>query len=233
MLDTLLLKPSLHFTQLHLNPLHYTCQHFTFSHLNFTQLHFTTLSYGLTPFQFPTAPFHLTSHHFTSPHITSLHLTSLQWTFRWFSPHFYSFHFTPIIIAVLTLFLKILGLQGEAPNASASSWFQFLMVLFTKDKAWQQMCSVWVERNTKSEMKFTIRIQFLWDVAFRLWLTVVACYPFATGLVLFFLEPLILNIKALLSFHKCNTNPQTERRIGQTTTLKYKPVVTSNLSQHS
>jgi len=42
MLDTLLLRPSLHFTQLHLTPLHYACRHFTSSHLNFTQLHFTT-----------------------------------------------------------------------------------------------------------------------------------------------------------------------------------------------
>jgi hypothetical protein len=55
-LDTLLLRLSLHFT-----PLHYTSRHFTSSHLNFTQLHFTILSFGLTPFKFPTAPFHLTS----------------------------------------------------------------------------------------------------------------------------------------------------------------------------
>jgi hypothetical protein len=61
MLDTLLLRLSLHFTQLYFTPLHYTSRHFTFSHLNFTQLHFTTLSFGLTPFKFPTAPFHLTS----------------------------------------------------------------------------------------------------------------------------------------------------------------------------
>jgi hypothetical protein len=50
-LDTLLLRLSLHFT-----PLHYTFRHFTSSHLNFTQLHFTTFSFGLTPFKFPTAP---------------------------------------------------------------------------------------------------------------------------------------------------------------------------------
>ena len=92
MLDTLLLRLSLHFT-----PLHYTCWHFT-SHLNFTQLHFITLSFGLTPFKFPTPPFHLTSLHFT---------------FRWFSPHFCFFHSTPCIIAFLILFLKILGLQGK------------------------------------------------------------------------------------------------------------------------
>jgi len=44
---------------------------------------------------------------------------------------FLSFH--PFIIAFLTLFLKILGLQGKYPNVSAGSWFQFLIVLFTKE----------------------------------------------------------------------------------------------------
>jgi len=107
MIDTLLLRTSLRFT-----PLHNTCRHFISSHLNFTQLHFTTLSFGLTPFQFPTAPFHLTSLHFTSLHFTPL--------FTRFSPHFYRFHFkTPIIIALLTLFLQTLGLKRKVPNASA------------------------------------------------------------------------------------------------------------------
>ena len=55
MLDTQLLRFSLHFTQLHFTPLHYTFQHFTSSHLNFNQLHFTTLSFGLTPLKFHTA----------------------------------------------------------------------------------------------------------------------------------------------------------------------------------
>jgi hypothetical protein len=41
MINTLLLRPSFHFTS---------------SHLNFTHLHFTTLSFGLTPPKFPTAP---------------------------------------------------------------------------------------------------------------------------------------------------------------------------------
>ena len=67
MIDTLFLRPSLHFA-----PLHYTCRHFSSSHSNFTQLHFTTFSFGLTPFQFPTAPFHLTSLHFNSLHFTAL-----------------------------------------------------------------------------------------------------------------------------------------------------------------
>jgi len=114
-------------------PLHYTCQHFTSCHLNFTQLHFTTLSFGLAPSKFSSASFHLTSLHFTSPHVTTLHLTSCHCTFRQFLPHFYSFRFIPLIIAFLTLFLKILSLQGKVPNAPAGSWFQLLMVLFTKE----------------------------------------------------------------------------------------------------
>ena len=106
--------------------LHYICRHFTSSHLSFTHPHFTRLHYPviwLNPIQI--------SYRSISPHITTLHLTSLHSTFKWFSPHFYSFRFIPLIIAFLTLFLKISGLQGKVPNASAGSWFQFLMVLST------------------------------------------------------------------------------------------------------
>jgi hypothetical protein len=146
MLDALLQRPSLHFTtlhpttlhytcrhftsshlnftHLHFTPLHYTCRHFTSSHLNFTRLHFNTLSFGVTPFKFLTAPFHL-----TSLHSTSLHFTALLDIFA--TILFLSFH--PVIIAFLTLFLKILGLRGKVPNASAGSWFQFLMALFTME----------------------------------------------------------------------------------------------------
>ena len=106
MLETLLLRHSLHFTQLHLTPLLYTCRHFTSSRLYFTQLHFTTLSFGLTPFKFPTAPFHLTSLYFTS-----LHLTALLGDVRHISIPFISPLF---IITFLTLFLKIVGLQGKS-----------------------------------------------------------------------------------------------------------------------
>jgi len=112
MLDILLPRTSLHFTQIHFTPLHYTCRHFTSSHVNFTQLHFTAPSLGLNPFEF---------------HLTSLHFTCLHFMqFSRFSPLFYSFHFTPLIIAFLTLFLKILGLQGKVPNVSPGRWFQFL-----------------------------------------------------------------------------------------------------------
>ena len=47
MLDTLLLRTSLHYTQLDLTSLHYTCRHFTSSYLNFTQLHFSALSFDI------------------------------------------------------------------------------------------------------------------------------------------------------------------------------------------
>jgi len=112
MVYTLLLRPSLHFTTFHPTTLHFTC-----SNLNFTQLHFTTLSFGLTPFRFPTASFHFTSLHFTFKRFATL----------------YSSRCTPFIIAFLTLYLKILGLQEKVPNSSAGSWFQFVMVLFTKE----------------------------------------------------------------------------------------------------
>ena len=111
-------------------PLHFTCQHFSSSHLNFTQQHFTTLHYPLIWLN-PTE----ISYCSISPHITTLHLISLHCTFTRFSAHFCSFHFTRFIIVFLTLFLKILGLQGEVPNATVGtcSWFQFFVVLFTKE----------------------------------------------------------------------------------------------------
>jgi len=46
---------------------------------------------------------------------------------------FISFHPFVGLIDFLTLFLKILGLQGEVPNVSAGFWFQFLMIIFTKE----------------------------------------------------------------------------------------------------
>jgi hypothetical protein len=66
----------------------------------------------------------------------------------------------------------------------------------------------------------SIRILFLREVTFWLGLIVVGCDLFATGLLLSFLEPSILNTKTLHSFHKRNTNPQTYRCIWQTRILK-------------
>ena len=111
MVDTLLLRLSLHFTQLHFTALHLSTLRFLSFKLHPTTLHYPLI--WLNSIKFPTASFHC--------------------TFRWFSPHFYSFHFIPFIIAFLNLFLKNLGLDGKVPNASAGSWFQFLMILFTKE----------------------------------------------------------------------------------------------------
>ena len=72
MIDTLLLRPSLYFTQLHFAPLHYICRHFIFSHLKFTQLHFTPLRYTCWHFIFP-FKLHITTLHSTSLHLLTLH----------------------------------------------------------------------------------------------------------------------------------------------------------------
>jgi hypothetical protein len=61
MIDTLLVRPSLHYTTLHpatfLSTSLYlsTLQFFPFKLHPTTPLHFSTLSFGLTPFKFPTA----------------------------------------------------------------------------------------------------------------------------------------------------------------------------------
>jgi hypothetical protein len=90
--------------------------HFTMS---FPSFHFTTLTH-------PSHPHHNLLH-FTTLHFTSLHFTSLHfWTIL---PHL---HFA-LFITFLTLFLKLLGLQERVPKASAGSWFQSWLVLFTKE----------------------------------------------------------------------------------------------------
>jgi hypothetical protein len=125
----LLLRPSLHFTTIHSTTLHSTSIHLSTLHFLSFKLHPTTLHNPLIWLN----PISI-SYRSISPRITTLHLTSLYRNFRWFSPKFYSFHSTPFTIAFLTLLLKILGLQGKVPNASAGSWFLFLTVLFTKDQ---------------------------------------------------------------------------------------------------
>ena len=122
MLDTLLLRPSLHFTTLHPATLYYTYRHFNSCHLIFTQLHFTALSFDLTTFKFPTAALHLTSLHFTSHHFPS-RLDDLF--------HTSIFLFLPVYNCFLNSLSKNLKFTTVSPNASAGSSFQFLIVLFT------------------------------------------------------------------------------------------------------
>jgi len=115
------------FTTLYYTSLKYTSLHFTtLSTLHFLsfKLHPSTLHYSLIWLN-SIYIYHLS----ISPYITTLHLTSLHCTLDDFRHT--SFRFTPFIIAFLPVFLKILRLQWKVPNASAGSWFQFLMVLFT------------------------------------------------------------------------------------------------------
>ena len=128
MVDTLLLIPSLHFSTLHPNTLHSTSLHLLTLHFLSFKLHPNTIHCPLIWLK-PIEIFYRS----ISPHITTLRLTPLHCIFRWFSPNLHSFHFIPFIIAFLTPFLKILPLQWQVPNASAGSWFQFLVVLFTKE----------------------------------------------------------------------------------------------------
>jgi len=117
MVDTLLLRPSPHFTTLHPTTIHSTSLHFLSLHFFLFKLHPTTVHYPLIWLKTRQI-----SYHSISPHITTLHFNSLLWTFRCFSPQFYSFHFTPFIIDFLNLFLKILGLQRKASNASSGNF---------------------------------------------------------------------------------------------------------------
>ena len=70
MVDTLLLRPSLHFTTLHQTTHHFTSLHLSTLHflpfkLHPTALHYTSLPFGLKLFKFHTVPLHLISLHFT------------------------------------------------------------------------------------------------------------------------------------------------------------------------
>ena len=112
MVDTLLLRPSLHFTTLHSISLYLSTFHFLLFKLDPSTLHYPHI--WLNPIQIP--------YRSISSHITKLHLTSLHCTFRRFSPHFYSFHFTPFLIAFLNLFLKILGLPHQRLHRTWQNW---------------------------------------------------------------------------------------------------------------
>ena len=79
-----------------------------------------------------------------SLHIASLHFSSLilsTFTSFYFAIHiytslcftFYRLHFHSLVFTFLTLILKICILLWEVPIAPPSSWFQPVMVLFTKD----------------------------------------------------------------------------------------------------
>jgi hypothetical protein len=68
--------------------------------------------------------------HSTSLHLRTLHFTPLYCSFGLFPSYL---HLFAIFITFLTFFPKLLGLQERGPKASAGSWFQSWMVLFTEE----------------------------------------------------------------------------------------------------
>jgi hypothetical protein len=97
MLDTLLLRPSLHFTTLHPTTLHSTSLHLsTLLFLSF-KLHPTTLhstSLHLSTLHFLSFKLHPTTLHSTSLHLSTLHFLSLNFT-QWHCTTL-SFGLTPL-----------------------------------------------------------------------------------------------------------------------------------------
>ena len=114
-------------------------------HLN--PLHFTTLQTKNTSHKFRLfIPHHYTSHKsrlFIPHHYTSHHFTYLHSPLTWI----------PLLVTTfLALFLKVLSLQGKDASRLAGNWFQFVMVLFTK------------EYLPTSVLFFLVLIVFFWSV---------------------------------------------------------------------
>jgi len=79
-------------------------------------------------------------HYWTSLHFTFNSLNqstrpydNLIFSFQLTSLHLYIVHFTALVITFLTLCLKLYVLLVRAPISPSVSWFQSVMVLFTKE----------------------------------------------------------------------------------------------------
>jgi len=119
MLDTLLLRPSLHFTTLHPTTLHSTCRHFTSCRVTFTQLHFTTLSFSWTTFKIP--------YRSVSPNITIRHLT---YTSLYFTLFFFVFLYI-LYIKLLHGIWKISKLTHSFSNYQHNAKFLYSSTICT------------------------------------------------------------------------------------------------------
>jgi len=110
MINTLLLRPSLHFTTLHPTTLHSTSLHLSTLHffpfkLHPTTVHSTSLHLSILhffPFKLHPTTLHYTCRHLTSSHLnfTQLHFTPLHYTCRHFTSshlNFTQLHFTPLV----------------------------------------------------------------------------------------------------------------------------------------
>jgi hypothetical protein len=94
------------------SPFHFTVYLFIFTYPINPSLHFTLLF--------------ISTNHFPSPHFLSPLFPSLL--------TFYCLHFPALVFTFLTLVLKICVLLWEVPIVPASSLFQSVMVLFTKER---------------------------------------------------------------------------------------------------
>ena len=81
-------------------------------HVTLTFLHFNSTFIPLKKELRPDYPLYCTTLHFTSTHFTSLHFTTLAGKT---SAHFHFLHFTTLIMHI-TLFIKVFGLRGRAPQ---------------------------------------------------------------------------------------------------------------------
>ena len=79
--------------------------------------------YNWPPIKYPIVPLHLTSLHFPSLHFSSLHIYMIFATLLFYLFHAaYDYYPKPVS--------DNLTFKTESPNASAGSWFQFLMLYF-------------------------------------------------------------------------------------------------------
>ena len=104
---------------------HVRLQFFPFI-LHPTTLHYTSLSYHLTKPHLNSLPLHFNPHHYTSPQFTSLHFQTIFAKLLFFSLDLVYNSFPNSLS-------KNFRFRRGSPNASAGSWSQLLMVLFTKE----------------------------------------------------------------------------------------------------
>ena len=133
MLNTLLLRPSLHCnTSLHFTTFHPTTFHYTYGHFTSSHLHFTTLSFGLTHLHF--LSFYYTSHHYCrhSTVLISKLISKIMnpFTVLGTSHHFTSLHFLFIYFFTYPLNPSLyyaIHIYSSLPFTSLSFTFYFLL----------------------------------------------------------------------------------------------------------
>jgi len=139
MLDTLLLRPSLHFTTLHATTIHSTSPHLSTLHFFPLKLHQTTLhstSLHVTQPQF--TPLHYTCRHFTSSHLnfTQLHFPPLRPTTN---------HSTSLHLSTLHFYRMVSNLRREYA-VHRISLTDLAIVEFVSD-VWSILLAYWKHKH--------------------------------------------------------------------------------------